>query len=246
MTTNPFVMTLTDKIAVVTGAGRGIGKAIALALAERGANVVVAARTQSEIDSVAGEIKKLGRKALAVKADVSEKPDVQRLFARAADEFGTVHILVNNAGIGSFAQVADLQLEDFDRMWQVNMRGVFLCTQNALPFMVKQKSGDIVNIASLAGRNAFVGGAGYGATKWALIGFSRSLMLEVRKHNIRVITLCPGSVDTSFGHHTTGAPTSSGEIPGAQDIARVAVDTLSMPRHVMVSEVDIRPTNPTG
>lgn len=239
-------MNLINKTAVVTGAGRGIGKAIALALAEQGADVVVAARTQSEIDAVAGEIMKLGRKAFAVKADVSEKNDVQRLFSRTEEEFGTVHILVNNAGIGSFAQVADLKVEDFDRMWRVNMRGVFLCTQSVLPLMMKQKSGDIINIASLAGRNAFVGGAGYSATKWALIGFSRSLMLEVRKHNIRVITLCPGSVDTSFGDRATGAPKSSGKIPTAQDIARVAVDTLSMPRHVMVSEVDIRPTNPTG
>lgn len=239
-------MTLSEKTAVVTGAGRGIGKAIALALAECGANLVVTARTQSEIDAVAGEVRKLGRKAIAVKADVSENANVQRLFARTADEFGTVHILVNNAGIGSFAQVVDMKVDDFDRMWRVNMRGVFLCTQHAIPFMIKQKSGDIVNVASLAGRNAFVGGAGYGATKWALIGFSRSLMLEVRKHNIRVITLCPGSVDTSFGDHTSGTPKSSGEIPGAQDIARVAVDTLSMPRHVMVSEVDIRPTNPGG
>ncbi len=111
--------------------------------------------------------------------------------------------------------------------------------------MSAQHSGDIVNIASLAGRNSFVGGAGYSATKWALIGFARSLMLEVRENNIRVITLCPGSVDTDFagpGH----VPSRPGIIPAADDIAAVVLDALRMPRNVMVSEIDIRPTNPNG
>lgn len=239
-------MNLKDKVAVVTGGGRGIGKAIALALAKDGADVVLAARTHYEIESVGKQIEGLGRKALAVKADVSQVVDVRKLFEKAVGKFGSVHVLVNNAGIGSFANVIDLNVGDFDRMWAVNMRGVFLCTQAVLPYMIKQQGGDILNIASLAGRNAFVGGAGYCSTKWALIGFSRSLMLEVRKHNIRVITLCPGSVDTGFGEHASRTPKSSGEIPTAEDIARVAVHTLSMPRHVMVSEVDIRPTNPNG
>jgi NADP-dependent 3-hydroxy acid dehydrogenase YdfG len=110
--------------------------------------------------------------------------------------------------------------------------------------MVKKRSGDILNLASLAGRNAFVGGGGYCATKWALIGFSRCLMLEVREHNIRVVTLCPGSVETGFGDHPKEK--QSPAIPKPDDIARVALDTLLMPRHVMVSEVDIRPTNPKG
>ena len=236
-------MELKDKVAVVTGAGRGIGKAIALKLAEAGANVVVSARTKSEIESVAKQIEKMGRKSIAVQADVSQESDVKKLIFIAADKFGTVDILINNAGVGSFAPVAELSVTEFDTMWNVNMRGVFLCTQTVLPHMMKQKSGDIVNIASLAGRNAFVGGAGYGATKWALIGFGRSLMLEVRKNNIRVITICPGSVDTEFDPHST-KPKDTSRIPKADDIAQVVVDALQMPRHVMVSEIDIRPTNP--
>jgi len=234
-------MRLQDKIAVVTGAGRGIGRSIALAMAREGASVVVAARSSPEIDAVARAITAKGGKALSVPADVSVEADVGKLVQRAVETFGRVDILVNNAGIGSFAPVARLATDDFDRMWSVNMRGVFLCTKAVLPFMTKQKFGDIVNISSLAGRNAFVGGAGYAATKWALIGFSRCLMLEVREFNIRVITLCPGSVETGFGG---GTAKHSDAIPKAEDIAQVTIDTLSVPRNVMVSEVDIRPTNP--
>ena len=237
-------MELTDKVAIVTGSGRGIGKAIAIALAQQGARVVASSRTLGEISAVVREIETLGRQALAIRTDISQESDVNSMVSKAIQKFGTVDILVNNAGIGSFARVADLSAVDFDRMWGVNMRGVFLCTKAVLPHMVKQNSGDIINISSLAGRNAFIGGAGYCSTKWGLIGFARCLMLEVRAYNVRVITVCPGSVDTGFGRDSQAHPRSAGEIPQADDIARVITDTLRMPRHVMVSEVDVRPTNP--
>jgi len=237
-------MKLQSKTAIVTGAGRGIGKAIAFALAQEGANLVVSARTQSEIDAVVRDIESRGGHALAIRADVSVESDVQNLIDRTIQRFGTVDVLINNAGFGILTKVTELSVNDFDRMWAVNMRGVFLCTRAVLPMMMKQQSGDILNISSLAGRNAFIGGAGYGATKWALIGFARSLMLEVREHNIRVITLCPGSVNTTFGQSSGRPIHHSDAIPNAEDIARVAVDTLTMPRKVLVSEVDIRPTNP--
>ena len=239
-------MNLNDKIAIVTGAGRGIGKATALALAKHGANVVVTARTESEIENVADEIRQFGRNSLTVRADISRESDVRTIVSETLDKFGTVDILINNAGIGLFANVDQLSVKDFDRMWEVNMRGVFLCCRAVIPRMMKQKSGDIINMSSLAGRNAFIGGAGYCATKWALIGFARCLMLEVREHDVRVITLCPGSVNTRFGEQRKNSPRSSGNIPKAEDIAQVVVDTLLMPRNVMVSEVDIRPTNPKG
>ncbi len=237
---------LEGKKALVTGAGRGIGRAIALALAAHGADVCVASRTATELDEVCSEIRSAGRKALAVPCDLTKEPDVRRLARAARDEFGVVDILINNAGIGYFAPVQTLTVEQFDAMWSLNVRGVFLVTREVLPGMLQRASGDIVNIASLAGRNAFVGGAGYASTKWALIGFARSLMLEVREKNIRVVTICPGSVDTSFGDHAARAARSPGVIPTAGDIAAVVVDTLAMPRHVMVSEVDVRPTNPKG
>ena len=234
----------TSKTALVTGAGRGIGKSTAIALARQGANVIVCARTQSEIDAVAHEIEAMGNKALAVRADISDEEDVKKMVDQSLKKFQTIDILINNAGIGMFAPVVELSVKDFDRMWAVNMRGTFLMTRAVLPSMIKQHSGDIVNISSLAGRNAIVGGAGYCSTKWALVGFARSLMLEVREHDIRVITLCPGSVETSFGDRANASHRSKYGIPKSEDIAHVIVDTLSMPRNVMVSEIDIRPTNP--
>ena len=169
---------------------------------------------------------------------------VEHLISETKRNFGTIDILINNAGIGAFAKVAELSSKDFDAMWNINMRGVFLCTKAVLPFMLGQQSGDIINIASLAGRNAFIGGAGYSATKWALIGFSRCLMLEVREKNIRVITLCPGSVNTGFGGSSDGTVKNSDAIPKAEDIAQVVLNALLMPRNVMISEIDVRPTNP--
>ena len=162
-----------NKVAIVTGAGRGIGKAIAFSLAHAGADVVVSARTESEINSVAREIEGYGRRAIAVKADVPDEVDVKSLISKTIGQFGKIDILVNNAGIGMFAKVEELPIHDFDAMWTSNIRGVFLCTRAVIPYMTKQKSGDIINISSLAGRNAFIGGAGYCATKWALIGFSQ-------------------------------------------------------------------------
>src|SRR5207245_11589947 len=135
----------------------------------------------------------------------SREADVSELIARTIGEFGRIDILINNAGVGSFAKVAETAVRDFDEMWGTNMRGVFLCTKAVLPSMTRQKSGDIANISSLAGRNAFVGGGAYAATKWALIGFSRWLLLEARENNIRVVTTCPGSVDTGFGQQTDSA-----------------------------------------
>lgn len=229
-----------NKVAVVTGAGRGIGKSIAIALAEKGVDVALVSRTLSELKSTADIIEKIGRKALPIFADISNEHYVDNMVQEVVTKFGKIDILVNNAGVGYFSKVAEMKLEEFDQMFSVNMRGLFLATKSVLPYMIKQNSGDIINISSLAGRNAFVGGAGYSATKWAVIGFARSLMLEVRQHNIRVITICPGSVNTSFSDNVK----NPSQMPQPEDIAKVVVDALSMPRNVMVSEIDVRPTNP--
>jgi len=236
-------MTLSGKTAIVTGSGRGIGRAVALALAREGASIVLTARTMDEITAVAAEISGAGGRALPVRADLRNETEIRSVVTASTKEFGGINILVNNAGLGYFSKVGEMDTAHFDEMWQVNMRAVFLLTREALPMMIKVGGGDIVNISSLAGRNAFVGGAGYSATKWGLIGFSRSLMLEVRDKNIRVITLCPGSVDTQFAGPSGHGP-RPGVIPSAENIATVVIDAVRLPRHVMVSEIDIRPTNP--
>ena len=231
---------LAGKVAVVTGAGRGIGRAIARALAAEGAHVVLASRTQNEIDVLAGEIRSSGGAATPVRTDITDEKQVERLVAESLKVNGAVDVLVNNAGIGVFTPVVAMAVTDFDAMWNVNMRGVFLATKSVLPSMIRARSGAIVNIASLAGKNTFKGGAGYGATKWALRGFAGSLMLEVREHNIRVVTICPGSVDTDFS--STGK--KGAQITQPEDVASAVIFAVTAPGRSMFSEIDLRPTNP--
>jgi 3-oxoacyl-[acyl-carrier protein] reductase len=230
-------------VALVTGAGRGIGKAIALKLGKEGATVILTARTRAELEQVKNEIEAETGSAFVIRADLTSDADIENLFSEIASRFSRLDILVNNAGLGVYAPLRDLSISNFDAMWNVNMRAVFQCTQRAVKMMEPQQSGAIVNVASLAGKNAFIGGTGYAATKWALIGFSRSLMLEVRRHNIRVITICPGSVDTSFSP-SPKEPSRSASILRSEDIADTVVAALKLPNRAMVSEIDIRPTNP--
>ncbi|MEK6570772.1 MAG: SDR family NAD(P)-dependent oxidoreductase [Bacteroidota bacterium] len=231
---------LRDKVVIITGAGRGIGRAIALGFAKEHARLVLASRSRSELERLRDEVKQGGVEAIAIPTDVTAEDQVKNLIESAHRSYGRIDVLVNNAGIGIYSKVVEMKTEDFRGMFDLNVTGVFFCTRAVLPFMMKQNDGVIVNIASLAGRNAFIGGAGYCATKWALIGFARSLMLEVREHNIRVITICPGSVDTSFSHSTKG----KANILLAEDIAETVLAALRMPSRAMVSEIDIRPTNP--
>ncbi|MBI4429315.1 MAG: SDR family NAD(P)-dependent oxidoreductase [Ignavibacteriales bacterium] len=236
-------MTLKGKVALVTGSGRGIGKAVSLKLAAEGAEVVLSARTTKEIENVRKEIEQRGGRAISIQADLTKEPELDGLFSAIEKHHGRLDILVNNAGVGYFAPVRSLSLRDFDEMWGLNMRALFLCSQKALPIMEKQQGGCIVNISSLAGKNAFVNGAGYAATKWALMGFSKCLMLEERQYNIRVVTVCPGSVDTSFSPLEADR-TNVDRILKPQDVADAVYAALILPDRAMMSEIDLRPTNP--
>ncbi len=231
---------LSGKVAVVTGAGKGIGKAIADALAAEGAHVVLAARTPADLEKAAGAIRSAGGAATTVRTDMTDEAQVDRLIGEALKVNGSVDILVNNAGIGVFKPVVTMGISEFDAMWNVNVRGVFLATRAVLPSMIRSRRGAIVNIASLAGKNTFKGGAGYGATKWALRGFAGSLMLEVREHNIRVVTICPGSVDTNF----SPGGKKGAQITQPEDVASAVVFAVTAPERSMFSEIDLRPTNP--
>jgi NADP-dependent 3-hydroxy acid dehydrogenase YdfG len=232
----------TGQVAVVSGAGRGIGKAIAQALAKESFHVFLAARTGGELEKVAEEIRRQGGGATPVITDISDPIQINRLAEQALRKTGTVDVLVNNAGIGILKPVAGITVEELDAMWNVNVRGTFLLTKAVLPAMTKAKRGAIVNIASLAGKNTFKGGAGYCATKWALRGFAGSLMLEVREHNIRVVTIFPGSVDTSFSKTGKRGP----QITQAEDVALAVVFAVKAPARSMFSEIDLRPTNPAS
>jgi len=235
-------MTLDGQIALVTGAGRGIGRAIALRLASEGAHVVLVARSRDELERLGREIGAAGGSSTVWPADITNDDDVRALVEGVAHTHGRLSILVNNAGIGRFGRLAELPIEDLDRMWALNVRAVFLLTQLALP-LLRRAGGAVVQVASLAAKNAFVGGTGYAATKWALLGLSRSLMLEEREHKIRLITVCPGSVDTAFSSSPRD-PAKAEKILRAEDVAQAVVAALLLPDHAMMSEIDLRPTNP--
>ncbi len=194
-------MQLKDKVVVVTGGGRGIGRAIALAFAGEGADVVVTARTTSEIENVAGEIKALGRKSLAITTDLSQRKAVSSLRDQVFSQFPTIHILVNNAGIGS-GQNPKLVMEYDDEFWDmtlmVNLTVPYLLTKAFLPTMVKQGWGRIINISSVAGKNGFLFGAAYSTSKHGLIGLTRTVALEVATEGITVNAICPGPIRTSM------------------------------------------------
>jgi len=231
---------LNGNVAIVTGGSKGIGRAIGRALALEGATVVLAARSERDLGRTVEDLRSEGLAAEGIAADVTSEEQVQRLVDSTIRKYGKVDILVNNAGIGVFKPVGQLSVAEFDSMWNVNMRGAFLPTTTVLPQMVKQNGGNIVFISSLAGKNSFKGGAGYCATKWAMRGFAGSLMLEVREHNIRVCTIFPGSVDTSFS-----SMNKKGEhITQPEDVASAVVFAVTAPGRSMFSEIDVRPTNP--
>lgn len=187
---------LTDKVAIVTGAGKGIGKAIALGFAEAGAHVVVAARTQSDIDEVASQIRAKGRKALAVSTDVRHKAQVTNLVSETLKKFGRIDILVNNAGTFIYSPVVEMSIEEWDSMFEANMKSVFLCCQAVAKPMMSQKSGSIINISSMASVVPDPGRSAYSASKAGVNNFTRNLSIELAPYNIRANAIAPGLIIT--------------------------------------------------
>ena len=193
--------------ALVTGATHGIGRATAFALGRAGYRVGVCSRTASKVEALVQELRGAGIEAAGRAGDVSQPREVTAIVEHVAAALGEIGVLVNNAGVLIARPIAELTLEDWDATMATNLRGLFLMTRAVLPPMRAKGRGDIVNVASLAGRNGFVGGTAYTASKHAVLGFARSLMLELRKEGIRVITICPGSVDTGMREN--------GDCPGA-------------------------------
>jgi NADP-dependent 3-hydroxy acid dehydrogenase YdfG len=231
---------LEDKVAIVTGGTRGIGRAIAQRLLLEGARVAICGREQTSVDDALAAFAAPG-KAIGRAADVSKQYQVREFFTEVKRHFGAVHVLVNNAGSGIFRSVADLLPEEWDRMIGLNLSGVYYCCHEIVTIFRDNPGGDVINIGSLAGKNAFAGGAGYNATKFGLKGFSEAMMLDHRQEDIRVSSIMPGSVNTEFGGSAQGdwkiAP---------EDIADVVAMMLRMPRRTNISRVEIRPSMPPG
>jgi 3-oxoacyl-[acyl-carrier protein] reductase len=233
-----------EQIAVVTGGTRGIGWALAEGLVDRGAAVAICARDQEEVERRAAELRTPGASVLGVACDVRIEASVAAFAARVHADLGTPTIVINNAGVGHFGPVTEMSVTAWDDVMATNLRGMFLVTRAFLPALLARGSGDVVNVASLAGRNGIVNGAAYSASKHGVIGFSRSLMLEVRTHEVRVMTVCPGSVDTPFFDVETPFDPDRGRILHPNDVAKVVLDALELPGRALVSELDIRPANP--
>ena len=231
---------LSDQVALVTGAGRGIGAAISERLAGLGATVVLCSRTQKDLDSVARAVSLHGGKAVAQVCDVSDLGSVQDLATQIEKTHGRLDILVNNAGVGAFTgPLHEMTPLAWEKVLNTNLRGVFYCIRAFAPIMIRQGGGHIVNLSSLAGKNALPNGAAYAASKWGLNGLSYSVAEELRAKNIRVSVVCPGSVDTSEGWHHGK---NSDKMLQPDDIAHVVGMLVMQAPQSFVSEVLIRPT----
>jgi len=237
-------MDLTNRLAVITGATEGIGRAIAVALGSAGAKVAICARTAPNVDATVAALREAGLDAIGRACDVADPAAVRAFADFVSRERGDAAVLVNNAGIGRFASFEELTLEDWDETIAVNLRSLYLVTRAFLPGLLRAGPSSIVNIASLAGRNGFEGGTAYCASKHAVLGFSKALMLEVRKRGLRVIAVCPGSVATPFMDKQDRMRPDRDRILTADDVAQVVVGALTLADRAMVSEIDIRPTNP--
>jgi NAD(P)-dependent dehydrogenase (short-subunit alcohol dehydrogenase family) len=230
--------------ALVTGATQGIGRATAFALGRAGYRVGVCARTAGRVDALVAELKGEGIDAAGAAADVSDPAQVTRAVAHLAETLGDTGLLVNNAGVLIARPFEELTLEDWDVTMATNLRSLYLVTRAVLPAMRRRREGTIVNIASLAGRNGFAGGTAYAASKHAVLGFGRSLMLELRKEGVRVITICPGSVDTGMLRDQPMLKSDPQRILRPEDVADAVLHAVQLPGRALVSELDIRPTNP--
>jgi len=229
---------LDDKVALVTGGGRGIGRAIVLALSGEGCDVAIASRTLSEVQGVAREIEKSVR-AMAMQVDVSQPEDVKRMVEDTLRTFGRIDVFVNNAGVAIFKPISELTLEDWDRTMAINLRGAFLCTQKVAEVMIKQKSGSIITICSSASKKAYANQAAYVASKHGLLGLTKGLNLELKPHGIKVHAICPGGVDTRLtADARPGTDRSDWMRP--EDIAHVVLMLLTQSEGATIDEIYIR------
>lgn len=238
-----MAQTLAGKVALVTGGSRGIGFAIASALVGAGMKVAITGRDEGYLDRAANRMAGGGSESIeVVQADVRDYSEVQRTLDTVVKRFGGLDVLVNNAGVGIFSRVADMTPEQWAATLDTNLTGVYNCCHLALPHLRARAGGYIINISSLAGKNAFVGAAAYCASKAGLNAFSEALMLEVRQENIRVSYIMPGSVATGFsgGDEHQGTDWKI----GADDVAQIVLDLLHMNPRTLPSRVEVRPTKP--
>jgi len=236
-------MTKEKEISIVTGGNRGIGKSIAIKLAKENHDVIIFGRDEKTLKNTSDELINLGARSEYFRGDAADEKFVKDSVNKIFEKYGKIDNLINNAGTSVFKKVIDASLDEFKEQINPNLYGIFNFSKAVLPIMTEKKSGAIINIISLAGKNSFVCGAMYSASKHAALGFTKSLMLEVREFNIRVAAICPGSVDTEFFNGSSMKPNRD-KILKPEDIAETVTLILKLPVRALISEVDLRPTNP--
>jgi 3-oxoacyl-[acyl-carrier protein] reductase len=238
------MQSLNGKVALITGAGKGIGRGIAIALAKEGVHVGLVARTEKDIKSVAEEIKALGVKTSIATADVSNRKEIEAAVAKVQSDLGPIDILINNAGVATFGKFLELEPEVWENMINVNVLGVYYTTRAVLPQMIERKTGDIINISSTAGKTGNALTSAYSASKFAVFGLSESLMQEVRKHNIRVTAMAPSTVVTELAHSANLITGDPERVMHPEDFAELIIAQLKLNRRMFVKEASIWSTNP--
>jgi 3-oxoacyl-[acyl-carrier protein] reductase len=235
---SPAGRALAGQVALITGASRGIGLAIAERLAEMGARLAICARDKARIEAAAAGLRKRGAEVFATVADVTRAADATRLVEETRTALGPVDILVNNAGLGWFKPFHEFDEAEWDKILDTNLKGVFLVSRAVAPEMIRRHTGQIINISSLAGKNTFPNGGVYCASKWGLMGLTGCMAEDLRGYGIRVASVCPGSVATEFSPHS-GRDTS--KLLQAEDVVHAVVTILTQAPTSFISEIQMRP-----
>lgn len=239
-----MAISLEGKKAIITGAGKGIGRATALALAKEGVSLGLIARTEADLQKVADEVKSKGVDVSIATADVGSNEEVTAAIDKLITEFGTVDILINNAGIAKFGGFLELDVEEWEQIIQVNLLGMYYVTRAVLPTMIEQKSGDIINISSTAGERGGPVTSAYSASKFGVLGLTESLAMEARKSNIRVTALTPSTVVTDLAINQGLVKGDEENVLQAEDLAELIVAQLKLNRRVFVKSAGLWTTNP--
>ncbi|MEC0790428.1 3-ketoacyl-ACP reductase [Bacillus licheniformis] len=238
------MQSLQNKTALITGGGRGIGRATAIALAKEGVHIGLIGRTAANLEKAAEELKAFGVKVSVAAADVKDLTAVERAVQSVKEELGQIDILINNAGIGGFAGFLEQSPEEWENIIQVNLMGVYNVTRAVLPEMIERKAGDIINISSTAGQRGAAGTSAYSASKFAVLGLTESLMQEVRKHNIRVSALTPSTVATDLAIDSKLTDGNPERVMQPEDLAEYMVAQLKLHSRIFIKSAGMWSTNP--
>lgn len=235
---------LKDKRALITGGSRGLGKAIALALANEGVHIAITGRNEKSLQEMANELKKMGVEVAYAAFDVTDKEQVFSSLAKLQQDFGTIDILVNNAGIAAFGSILEMDAELWEDIIKTNLLGAYYVVKAVVPSMVAKKSGDVINVSSTAGLKGNAVTSAYSASKFGLIGMSESMMLELRKHNVRVTTLTPSTIATDMSRDLKLTDGNPEKVLQPEDFAQLVVSLLKLDKRALLASASIWSTNP--